>query len=350
MVLSGSTPPWRLPLPLITFLRFFASVAAAIVLACQPQPSFAAATEALTLEARIPLGDVAGRIDHLAVDVARRRLLVAELGNDSVAIVDLAAGKLLHRIAGVKEPQGIGYVAAADAIYVADGGDGVVHRYRGSDFAPLGTLALSNDADNVRVDERNGQVFVGYGSGALAVLDAASGAKTGDISLAGHPESFQLEPNGTRIFVNLPDARQIAVVDRTVAKQVATWRVPNAAANFPMALDAAGRRLAVVYRQPAELALLDSRTGNIVARLPSCGDADDIAFDAKRQRAYISCGEGSVEVVQGDGDTYREIARVPTAPGARTSLYVADLDRLFVAARATAREPATIRVFRPPEP
>jgi hypothetical protein len=338
------------PMPLALFPRPFAIVAASIVLACHPRPSVAAATEALTVEARIPLGEVTGRIDHLAVDVVRRRLLVAELGNDSVAIVDLTAGKLLHRIAGVKEPQGVGYVAAADAIYVADAGDGIVHRYRGSDFAPLGTLALGNDADNVRVDERNGQVFVGYGSGGLAVLDAASGAKIGDIGLSGHPESFQLEPTGTRIFVNLPDARQIAVVDRTVAKQVATWRVPNAAANFPMALDAAGRRLAVVFRQPAELAVLDSGTGNILARLPSCGDADDVFFDVKRQRAYVSCGEGAVEVVQREGDAYREIARVPTAAGARTSLYVAELDRLFVAVRATAREPATIRILRPLEP
>jgi DNA-binding beta-propeller fold protein YncE len=318
-----------------------------LLAACQAAPSFSATTDALTLEAKIPLGDVAGRIDHLAVDLARRRLLVAELGNNSVAVVDLAAGKVLHRISGIKEPQGVGYVPASDTIMVADAGDGVVHRYRGADFAPLGSLAPGDDADNIRVDGRTSEVVVGYGNGALAMLDAASGGKTADIRLAGHPEAFQLEPNGTRIFVNVPDARQIAVVDRTLSKQVATWTVPDAGANFPMALDA-GNRLLAVFRRPSLLAVLDTTTGKIVARLPTCGDADDLFVDAKRQRIYVSCGEGAVAVIQRDGDAYREMGRVPTVSGARTSLYVPDLDRLFVAVRASGNEPAAIWVLRPP--
>jgi DNA-binding beta-propeller fold protein YncE len=303
--------------------------------------------DALTLERKIPLGAVAGRIDHLAVDLARRRLFVAELGNNSVAAVDLAGGTVLHRISGLKEPQGVGYVPSADTLYVANAGDGTVHRYRGADFSPLDTLPLGDDADNVRFDGKAGQVVVGYGSGALAVLDAASGAKAVDIKLAAHPESFQLEPNGSRIFVNVPDARQIAVVDRAAARQVARWGLPDARANFPMAIDETGSRLAVVYRRPALLAVFDTATGKLVARLPTCGDADDVFVDAKRQRLYVSCGDGAVAVVQQDGAAYRELGRVPTVSGARTSLWVPDLDRLFVAVRASGGEAPALWVLRP---
>ena len=320
---------------------------AGIMLACLGRPALAATTDVLTLEGKIPLGDVAGRIDHLAVDLAHRRLFVAELGNNSVSVVDVGEGKVLHRIFGLKEPQGVGYVPSADAIYVANAGDGTMHRYRGADFEPLGILKLGDDADNIRVDSRMNQVVVGYGSGALAVLDAASGAKMGDIHLPGHPESFQLEPNGSRIFVNVPDAQQITVVDRAAGKQVAKWGLPDAGANFPMALDATGDRLAVVYRKPALLAVFDTRNGNVVARLPTCGDADDVFFDAKRQRIYVSCGGGAVDVVQQQGDTFQELGRVPTVSGARTSLLVPELDRLFVAVRASGQEPAAVWVFRP---
>jgi hypothetical protein len=320
---------------------------AGMLVACQQSSAVSATTDALTLESKIPLGDVAGRIDHLAVDLAGRRLFVAELGNSSVGVVDLTGGKVLHRISGLKEPQGVGYVPTADTLYVANAGDGTVHRYRGTDFSALRTLKLGDDADNVRVDGRTNQVVVGYGSGALAVLDAASGARTGDIHLPGHPESFQLEPNGSRVFVNVPDAQQITVVDRAAAKQVARWGVPNADANFPMALDATGERLAVVYRKPALLAVFDTRNGNVVARLPTCGDADDVFFDAKRQRIYVSCGEGAVDVVQQQGDTFQELGRVPTVSGARTSLLVPELDRLFVAVRASDNERAALWVFRP---
>lgn len=319
----------------------------ALLVACQQRPAVSATTDALTLESKIPLGDVAGRIDHLAVDLARRRLFVAELGNNTVGVVDVADGKLIHRISGLKEPQGVGYVPSADVIYVANAGDGTVHRYRGDDFSPLGTLKLDDDADNIRIDVRTNQVVVGYGGGALAVLDAGSGNKVGNIRLSGHPESFQLEQNGMRIFVNVPDAQQIAVVDRAAAKQVAKWGVSDAGANFPMALDDKGERLAVVYRTPALLVVFDTHSGTVVVRQPTCGDADDVFFDAKRQRIYISCGGGAVDVVQRQGDVYRELGRVPTVSGARTSLFVPELDRLFVAVRASGNERPSVWVFRP---
>ena len=224
-------------------------------------PARAGPAQPLVLEQKIPLGKVSGRIDHLAVDLARQRLFVAELGNDSLGVVDLAAGKVLRRIGGLAEPQGVAYDPASDTVFVADAGDGVVHRFTGAGLTPLDPIRLGDDADNVRLAPRNGQVVVGYGEGALALISAASGKLDAKIALPGHPESFQLERDGPRIFVNVPDAQGIVVVDRTTGRQVASWSIADAGANFPMALDEAAGRLLTVYRRPALLAVLDTRSG-----------------------------------------------------------------------------------------
>ena len=305
-----------------------------------------AADSPLMLERKIPLGAVQGRIDHLSVDLARQRLFVAELGNGSLGVIDLQQGKLLHRIESLKEPQGVSYDPGSDTLYVASAGDGTLRRYAGADFASLGATNLGDDADNVRLDAKTGQIVVGYGDGALALVDAASGKKNGDIVLAAHPESFRIEADGRRIFVNVPKAREVAVVDRDAGKQVASWKV-DGRENFPMALDEAGGRLLIVDRNPPELLVFDTGSGERVARLATCGDADDVFWDAKRQRVYVSCGEGFLDVVQRQGDAYGNLVRIPTAAGARTALFVPELDRLFVAVRASNREKAAIWVFRP---
>src|SRR5215469_15993401 len=167
----------------------------------------------LLLDAKIPLGDVRGRIDHLAVDLNRQRLFVAELGNDTVGVVDLKKRSVALRLAGLKEPQGIGYVASTDTLYVANASDGTVRLFQGPNLSPTGRIELGEDADNVRVDEAAHEVWVGYGNGALAVIDTASHRKIAEVPLNAHPESFRLETPGQRIFVNVPDAHEIAVVD-----------------------------------------------------------------------------------------------------------------------------------------
>src|SRR5262245_3803647 len=172
----------------------------------------------LTLQAKIPLGDVRGRIDHLAIDHARQRLFVAELGNNSVSIVDLKRQKVLHRIPGLNEPQGVAYLSALNSIYVSNGGDGSLRIFNKDDFSVLGRVELKTDADNLRVDQLNNLLFAGFGSG-LATIDPRSKAKVGEIDLKGHPEGFQLEPSGKRMFVNVPDAHEIAVLDRTLNRQ-----------------------------------------------------------------------------------------------------------------------------------
>jgi YVTN family beta-propeller protein len=302
----------------------------------------------LILQQTIPLENVSGRIDHLAVDIAGKRLFVAELGNGSVDVVDLQARKVVKRISGLKEPQGVAYLSELDLIVVASAGDGSVRFFRAADLSPVGTVDLGDDADNVRVDPTTRHVLVGYGAGGLAIIDPASRSKLEDIKLPGHPESFQLDPKTDRLLVNVPDAHQVAIVDLKSRKQVSAWKTRGLGSNFPMALTDTGGPLAVVFRSPARLALLDPATGAVAASVGTCGDADDVFFDGKRDRIYVSCGDGAVDVVQRSPTEAQPAKRVATSSGARTSLFVAQLDRLFVAARAGwLGSAAAILVYRP---
>jgi YVTN family beta-propeller protein len=301
----------------------------------------------LQLESKIALGDVRGRIDHIAVDLKRQRLFVAELGNNSVGIIDLPNLKVIRRIAGLKEPQGVGYEPSTDMLYVANAGDGSVRLFEGSDYKTAGRIELGIDADNIRVDAAAKRVFIGYGNGALAVIDPITRSKVGDISLKAHPESFQIDPDTSQIFVNVPDARGIAVVDRVSQKQIGNWPIANRGANFPMALDPLRREILVIFRAPAQLGVFSMKDGTPIASTETCGDADDLFVDAKRGRVYVSCGAGFLDVLEAREAMYRRIARIPTAPGARTSFFIPEMDRLLVAVRANSGEPATVWMFRP---
>jgi YVTN family beta-propeller protein len=323
---------------------------AVLVIAMALSPTVAEAQQAsnapLALERKIPLGEVRGRIDHLAIDTKRQRLFIAELGNNTLGVVDLAAGKVLRTITGLSEPQGVAYVPITDSVFVANAADGSVHVLRGDDLAPIGRIELGEDADNVRVDTQRSRVLVGYGNGALAVIDPATRTKAGDIRLKGHPEGFQIDETGSKVFINVPDARDVEVADLT-SQANRSLPMQGAGSNFPMAIDRDAHRVLVVFRNPPTLMALSSQDGRIVAKIETCGDADDVFADPKRRRVYVSCGEGVVDVLEQVEAGYRRLARVPTVSGARTSLFVPELDRLFVAVRARSGEPAAIWVFRP---
>jgi DNA-binding beta-propeller fold protein YncE len=301
----------------------------------------------LSLEARIPLGNVDGRIDHLAIDLDRRLLFVAELGNGSVGVVNIGSREVVRRLTGFVEPQGLAYEKTTDTLYVASGGDGSVRMFRGPQLAPAGTIKLGADADNIRLDGEHRRVYVGYGDGALAVIDIATLKKIADIALPAHPESFQLERAGARIFVNVPDAHAMAVVDRQTNRQIATWQTDDLRANYPMTVDRTADRVLAGFRQPATLATFDATSGSILSKTASCGDTDDVFVDPKRGYVYMSCGEGFIDVFEPQDRGYRRLARVETAKGARTALFSTDLDRLFVAVRASAQGSAAVWVFKP---
>jgi len=322
-------------------------VAILLPLLAAPSGAQTIETPVLNLEAKILLGEVKGRIDHMALDPLRNRLFVAELENNSVGIVDLKERKLVHVITGLSEPQGVGYEPSSDTLYVANGGDGSVRLFRGADYVETGRIDLGDDADNVRIDPDTKHVLVGYGAGAIATIDPARRTKIADFRLPAHPEGFQLDHKNNQVLVNLPRARAIAVLDGVSGQRKALWPMKESGANFPMAVDEDAQRVLVAFRAPGRLAVFSARTGESVASVELCGDADDLFVDGKRSRIYVSCGEGFIDVFDARADDYRRLVRVPTVRGARTSYFVLSVDRLFLAVRAASLEPAAVWVYRP---
>jgi YVTN family beta-propeller protein len=299
----------------------------------------------LRLEKTIPLPEVKGRIDHLSFDADSGRLFVAALGNNTVEVIDIKSAKVTSTIGGLAEPQGVIYQPERKRLWVANRSDGKVRIFDALTFQPLRSIELGDDADNIRRDAARQRIFVGYGGGGIATFDS-DGNKVADIKVDAHPESFQLEKNGPRIFVNLPNSQKIVVIDRTKSAVVASWTTDDAQSNFPMALDEADGRLFIVCRKPAVLLVLDTRSGTVVAKLPTVGDSDDVFYDQKRKRIYASGGEGAIAVYQQqDADHYSKISQLDTVKGARTSLFVPELGRLFLAVRQEGENVAAIRIY-----
>jgi DNA-binding beta-propeller fold protein YncE len=300
----------------------------------------------LKLEKEILLPGVEGRIDHLSVDIPGKRLFVAALGNGTIEVLDLTKNERTAQISRLEEPQGLYFDATVNRLYVTSGGDGTLRIYNGTNLVLDDKIELGDDADNVRGDVHAGRIFVSYGSGALAIT-TLTGQNLARIVLGSHPESFQLEQGGSRVFVNVPKESAVAVVDRTKKMVVAKWNIDGTSANYPMALDEADRRLFVGCRTPPEVVVLDTDSGHLVARLPVVGDTDDVYFDPARRLLYVIGGQGSVDVIRmRDPNNYDRVERIPTASGARTGLFVPDFDRLFVAAPHRESQPARIFVYQ----
>jgi DNA-binding beta-propeller fold protein YncE len=304
-------------------------------------------TAPLTLDKTIPMPRVEGRIDHMAADVAGQRLFVAALGNNSVEVLDLKAGTSIRSVPGFAEPQGIAYVPELNRVFIANGQDGTCRILDGQSLQTISSLQCGEDADNVRYDAKAGRIYVGYGDGALAVLDAKTGAKLTDIKLSGHPESFRLETGGPRIFVNVPKADHIAVLDRDKGEVIATWPLKEARSNFPLILDEANHRLFAGCRNPARVLVYDYATGKLVTSFTISRDTDDLFFDAANKSLYVSCGQGAIDAIQQtDADHYTAAKPVPTATGARTSLFVPELRILCLAVPHRGDQRAEVRIYK----
>lgn len=321
--------------------------AAAFLLSALALTAHAAEPDTLRLTRTIPLLGVTGRFDHFAIDVPGRRLFVAALGNNTLEVVDLTAGKRLQSISGMSKPTGVLYLPASKQVLVANGDEGALKILDAATFKLAHNMTGVDDADNLRFNPATHLAYLGYGAGALGVIDTVTARLTASIKLSGHPESFQLEREGDRIFVNVPDARQVAVIDRDRRAVIATWPMEEFQANFPMALDEVNHRLFLGCRRPARLAVLDTTTGRPVADIAISGDTDDLFYDAARKRLYVSCGEGFIDVVeQRDADSYQLRERIPTRPGARTSFFSKDLDEFYLAVPQRGNQPAEVRVYR----
>jgi DNA-binding beta-propeller fold protein YncE len=300
----------------------------------------------LTQVQTIPLDGVEGRIDHFGLDAKRKRLFVSALGNNTVEVVDLAAGKVMQHIRNLRAPQGIGFAPEPNRLAVANDQDGSCRLYDGTSLQQTATVELKADADNVRYDNVSRRFWVGYGEGGLAEIDPESGMQIANVKLDAHPESFQLETKGKRIFVNVPNAGYVGVIGRETGRVIGKFPMKDAFANFPMALDESDHRLFIGCRRPAKLLVLNTETGETVATLDIVGDTDDLFYDAANKRIYVSGGEGRVTVIsQTNADRYNVAGQVTTAPGARTSFFVRETGTLYVAVPHLSEQKAELRVF-----
>jgi DNA-binding beta-propeller fold protein YncE len=303
----------------------------------------------LQLEEQIPVPSVGGRLDHFTIDAKRRRLFISGLGNNSVEVVDTFAGRVIHSIKGLAEPQGPLYVPGIDKLYVANAEDGKVRVYDGSTYALRKTIDFGTDPDNMRYDEASKMVFVGFGQedGGIAMIDPKNDERVGNVyKTEGHPESFQVEASGGHIFVNVPDAGNVVEsVDRKTGT-VTKWPLKGLRANYAMALNEEDRRLFTITRKTPMLVVLDTQTGSEIARLRAAGECDDVFFDASRKRIYVIGGEGMISVFQQDDPNHYElVANVPSSVGIRTGYFFTKRDRLYVGVPAKGNEPAQVWTY-----
>ena len=300
----------------------------------------------LNLKQTIALPGVEGRIDHFAVDAAGARLFVCALGNNTLEVIDLKKGERVRSIRCPGAPQGVAYSPAMDRLLVANDEGGICQFFDAESFQKIGEVDFKDDADNVRYDASTQRFYVGFGSGGIGIVNAQTGKLLGSIKLPAHPEAFAVEQDGKRIFVNIPTAREVAVVDRDRGEVVATWKTDGAFGNFPMALDASNHRLFIGCRVPSRLVVLDTDTGGVVAKLVIAGDTDDVFYDSKRHRLYAVCGAGEIDIInQADSNTYNLSSSIKTAEGARTGFFVPEQDCLFVAVPHRGAQSAEIRSY-----
>jgi DNA-binding beta-propeller fold protein YncE len=319
----------------------------AAALCCPGVAEIAAQSAApLKLAQTIALPGVEGRIDHFAFDAAGERLFVCALGNNTVEVLDLRKGERVHSVTGLGAPQGIAYIPGLDRLFIANDKGGICKIYDAKSYQNVGEIDFKDDADNVRYDDATKKIYVGFGSGGIGIINAADGKQVGSIKLAAHPEAFELEKQGKRIFVNVPNARHVAVIDRDKGEVINTWKTDLAFGNFPMALDEANHRLFVGCRLPSKLVVLNTESGDVVAKIDISGDPDDVFYDRKRHRIYAICGAGKIDIIeQVDANTYKSLAKIDTANGARAGLFVPERDSLFVAVPHRGSQQAGIRRY-----
>jgi DNA-binding beta-propeller fold protein YncE len=306
---------------------------AALAIAVLAFPPTASAADPLPLERvrTIALKGPAGGLDHLALDVKRGRLFVANTVNGSLDVVDLKAGKLLKQVPGQGQIRGIDYDSGSDRVFVGNGNGGICNIFEGESYELLRSIALGDDADNVRYNSRTNRVYVVHADKELSVIDAKDYSLRQPIVLPTSLGAFKLESARPRMYVNAKNDGVIAI-DTQDDRIIDRFSVAPAGVNAAVAIDEPSHRLFVGCRKSPSLIVMDSGSGKVVASVPIPGDVDDVSFDSSRKRIFASCGEGAIAVIrQIDSDRYESIGTIATVAGARTSIFSPESGHLYLA-------------------
>lgn len=307
----------------------------------------------LKLVQSIPLPDIDGRIDHFSIDVKGRRAFLAALAKNTVEAVDLKAGRGIRTLPGFAKPQGVCFVPELNKLFVATGMDGALKMLDGTTLQVLHTAHVSLGADAIGYDPRSKYLYVGSGggdankeTGDLTVFNAVTGAQVAAIVTDAHAGGSVVDKRGRHLYVLVPEKAQVIVFDRKTHATVAKWTIPGVQKNVALDLDAKNHRLFLGVRNPASVVVLDSNSGAVVASIPTVATLDGLFYDPATRRIYTTGGEGFVDVTQQiDADHYERIARIPTGPNARTSAFVPEWRRLYVAVPRDKDRGAELRAF-----
>jgi DNA-binding beta-propeller fold protein YncE len=308
----------------------------------------------------VPIGPYT---DHLAVDLKGHRLFATPQAHKSVYVFDLDTGKLIRDISGFGNPHSVLYRNDLDQIFVTDGGTGQLKIFSGHDYQLLKSVKLLPDADSIGYDPATKYLYVtNGGEGAklnyslLSVIDTTTAEHVGDIKVSAESlEAMVLETSGPRIFIDITDKNQVAVVDRQKRAVVATWPVTKGKRNIAIALDETHHRLFVGCRNTegsGAIVVFDTETGKELEALAIDGWVDYMTYDPKTTRIYASCGKGpsgpgSVYVYhRNESGHYDLLGKAPTAPMAKTALFIPELNRLFVSVPHLGSPIAKIMVFQ----
>jgi DNA-binding beta-propeller fold protein YncE len=299
----------------------------------------------LKKEQTIDMPGVNGRIDHMQYDVAGQKLFVCALGNSSVEIADTKQNKITGEIKNLQSPQGIVFIPELKKIFVACGGDGYVHVFNSENYRRLDSVYVGNDADNVRYDSISKRIYVGSDNG-MTIINLSDLKIFKTIELEGHPESFQIDYLQRKMFVNVPDANEIEVINLKNNVVTERWSLMDSKENFPMVVDENAHRVFVACRHPSKIVVMDSQTGSLLSAVGCAGDADDLFYDQVSKQLIVSCGEGYVDVFNEKADNiFSQADHVNSRIMARTSFYVPSEKKFFLAVPAGLIEGAEIRTY-----
>jgi DNA-binding beta-propeller fold protein YncE len=305
----------------------------------------------------IPLpGLKEGDFDHFAIDLDGHRLFLTAEANGVVEVFDTNTNKLIHTIKGIEAPHSMVYRADLKRLFVVDGDASEIKVFDTESYALVGHIGVYIDADSQAYDPETKLMYVVSGGreahtpySYISVIDTTQSKKIEDRKIgANWLEAMALEKHGPRMFVNITSDNEIGVMDRNQQAITAKWSIPSETEqNLPLFLDESDHRLLLTTRKSSRLVVIDSDTGKVTASIPCVAMVDDIAYDAKLKRIYLS-GDQFVEVFkQDDADHYTSLGKVPTSSRAKTALFVLELNRYFVAVPRHGNKPAEVRVYEP---
>jgi DNA-binding beta-propeller fold protein YncE len=286
-----------------------------------------------------PLPGFTGDFDHFALDLRGKRLFLTAEDHKTVEVFDLD-GNRVHSITGFGQPHAALYLPDSDQLIVTDGDDfGMVELVDGKDYKILRTIKLPGGVDGAVYNPVDHYYYVESGSDeasvkthVLNIIDTKTFTHVGDITLPGnHSEAMAIDREGRKLYVNLTGLNQVGIVDLPSRKVLNTWPVPETQTTNALILDEPNQRLFITGRKPPKLVILSSTDGKMAASFPISGLNDDMWFDTARKRIYATGTETTTVFEQQDADHYQHLADVPTGFRAKTSIFVPQLDRLYVA-------------------